>query len=223
MAEKLSINACSVSDGNISVESGESFDLMLNPSDFTHDCSIDYNEEKTPGQLGSDLKFNGIKPEKLKFETVIDGTGAVPPAPGKETEDVKTQLDSLQDIVYGYDGSKHETAVVRILWGSVIFYGRLDSMDVKHTLFSPDGVPLRSKLTLSFTSFMSNEEEALKANRSSPDLTHVITVKEGDTLPLLCYKIYNSSLYVTDVARANGLTHFRNIKSGDKLVFPPLR
>ena len=223
MAEKLKINACSVSDGNISVESGESFDLMLNPSDFTHDRSIDYNEEKTPGQLGSDLKFNGVKPETLKFETVIDGTGAIPPAPGKETEDVKTQLDSLQGIVYKYDGSKHEPAVVRILWGSVIFYGRLSSLDVKHTLFSPDGVPLRSKLTLTFSSYLSNEEEALKANRSSPDLTHIIIVKEGDTLPLLCHRIYNSSIYVTDVARANDLTNFRQIKAGTRLVFPPLR
>ena len=70
---------------------------------------------------------------------------------------------------------------------------------------------------------MSQEEESLRANRKSADLTHVVEVRAGDTLPLLCYRIYRDSHYYTQVARLNNITDFRDIKPGTKLFFPPLR
>jgi nucleoid-associated protein YgaU len=70
---------------------------------------------------------------------------------------------------------------------------------------------------------MSKEEEALRANRSSPDMSHLIEVKAGDTLPLLCYRVYRDSSYYLEVARQNKLTDFRDLKPGSKLHFPPLR
>ena len=70
---------------------------------------------------------------------------------------------------------------------------------------------------------MSKEEEALRANRSSPDLSHIIEVKAGDNLPMLCYQVYKDSAYYLDVARVNGITNFRDIRPGTKLHFPPLR
>jgi urease beta subunit len=37
----------------------------------------------------------------------------------------------------------------------------------------------------------------------------------------MTHKIYNQSKYVTQVARANDLTSFRNIPAGTALRFPP--
>jgi nucleoid-associated protein YgaU len=75
---------------------------------------------------------------------------------------------------------------------------------------------------LSFTNAMSPQEEALRANRSSPDLSHDVVVVEGDTLPLLCYRIYRDSSYYPEVAQVNGLSNFRRLKPGMRLFFPPL-
>ncbi len=58
--------------------------------------------------------------------------------------------------------------------------------------------------------------------KKSPDLTHVRSVKAGDRLDLMTNKIYNDSKYVTQIAKANGLTTIRKIKPGKDLVFPPL-
>ena len=196
---------------------------MLNPSDYKHDRSISYNEDKTPGQIGADLKFSGIKPETVSFTIIIDSTGAIPAPGGGAPEDLKTQLEPLNVIIYKYDGDKHEPNVVRVLWGKLIFYGRLSAIDVSYMLFSQEGVPLRAKIKLSFSSFLSRKEEALKSNKSSPDLTHEVIFKDGDTLPLLCYKIYKDPAYVVDIAKINKITNFRNINPGTKIVFPPLR
>ncbi len=54
-------------------------------------------------------------------------------------------------IVYKYDGSNHEPNHVRVLWGNLIFFGRLESMSVEYTLFKPGGEPLRAKIKLSFS------------------------------------------------------------------------
>jgi nucleoid-associated protein YgaU len=59
--------------------------------------------------------------------------------------------------------------------------------------------------------------------KSSPDLSHLVTVKAGDTLPLLCCNIYGSSVYYLEVARVNGLAHFRDLAPGMQLLFPPLQ
>ena len=225
LKKKLKLSPCTVDDsGNVSVSDGDSFEVMLNPSSYSHAYTIGYNKKEPQGQLGSDTKFSGIKPEKVDFEILIDGTGVVNlPIPGKGSPDVKTQVKQLTDIVYKYDGSNHEPNHVRMLWGSLIFFGRLDSMSVDYTLFKPSGEPLRAKVKMSFTGFMSKEEEALRANRSSPDLSHLVLVKAGDTLPMLCYRVYKDSSYYLEVARVNGITNFRDLQPGTKLHFPPLR
>lgn len=218
LKELLTITECTVSsDGSISVGSS-SFEVMLNPSSYSHTHQICYNHKKTLGQLASSAKFSGIQAEKVSFDIVIDGTGVV----SLLADDVPTQLSDLESVVYKYDGGDHEPNHVQLVWGSFKFYGRLESMAVDYTMFKPSGTPLRAKVKLAFTGFMSKEEEALRANRSSPDLTHIIEVKAGDTLPLLCYKIYKDSRYYLDVARVNNLTHFRNLVPGTRLYFPPL-
>lgn len=218
------ISACDVArDGSVSVDTGNSFEVMLNPSDLSHDFSIRYNETDIPGQLSKMKKFDGINSEKVGFKLILDGTGVVTNSDSaKSAEDVKTQVQKLTDIIYKYDGNKHEPNHVRLLWGSFLFYGRLESLNFKYTLFKPSGEPLRAEANIKFTGFMTPEEEALQANRSSPDLTHVIQVKSGDTLPALCQRIYNDPLLYLAVAKINKLNNFRKLKPGTRLVFPPL-
>lgn len=217
MVTKLSISPCDVDEsGNISVQ-GSKFEVMLNPSGYKHGYAICYNEKKALGQSAAQPKFKSTGGEKVDFDIVLDGTGVVGDA------DVDSQVNSLNAIVYKYDGNNHQPNLVRLLWGSFIFFGRLNSMSIDYTLFRPSGVPLRAKVKLAFTGYVGSNEEALAANRSSPDLTHLIEVKAGDTLPLLCHRIYKDSSYYLEVAKINGLTNFRNIRPGTKLHFPPLR
>jgi len=221
--DKLTISVCNVDKkGKVAVDKSKAFKFMLNPSEYDHSFAIEYNKQNAIGQSGSDTKFSGIKPEKLKFTTLMDGTGAVA-GPDASKTDVKTQLKDLKAVIYNYDGKKHEPNYVQVLWGSQIFYGRLESMSVENTLFKPSGEPLRSRIQLGFSGFMSKEEEALRANRSSPDMSHLIEVKAGDTLPQLCYRVYRDSSYYPEVARVNDITDFRDIRPGSKLHFPPLR
>lgn len=210
-------------DGSVSIDSASTFTLMLNPSELSHEHSISYNTRKTLGQIGSDTKFSAINPDKIRFSVVFDGTGAVASAsPGGTPVAVRDQINGLRAVVYDYVGEEHEPSRVRLLWGALIFFGRLESMTIQYTLFKPSGDPLRARVELGFIGSMSNNEEQLAANRSSPDLTHRVLIREGDTLPLLCNAIYGDPSYYPEVARLNGLVEFRRLRAGDWLHFPPL-
>ncbi|WP_076414635.1 peptidoglycan-binding protein [Shewanella sp. UCD-KL12] len=212
MAKKLTIET---------EDASSKFELMLNPSNFNHNYTIKYDNKKNKslGTSSSESKFAGYDAESVDFTTVIDGTGVI-----KTTKaiDVSKQISDLKQIVYNYVGKKHEPNVVNVIWGTLYFVCRLTSFKVEYVLFKPDGTPLRAKVSLAFSGFMTNKEEALKSKRSSPDLTHVIEFKSGDTLPLLCQQVYEDDSYYMQVARFNNLDSFRVIKPGTKLLFPPL-
>lgn len=220
LKEKLTITECTLEEDGSITAGTNSFEVMLNPPSYSRNYSICYNQKQTLGQLGNESKFNGIDPENITINLILDGTGVVNVI---GMTDVNTQLQKLNAVIYNYDGSEHETNHVKLVWGSFLFYGRLKNMSVEYTLFKPSGEPLRAKVKLDFTSFASSKQQALTANNSSPDLSHLVEVKAGDTLPLLCYRIYKNSAYYADVAKVNNLDDFRNLKPGTKLHFPPLR
>lgn len=220
MAElvKLKITPCVIDNGMITIQDSRAFSLLLNPSKYSRAYEIAYSERKTYGQAGSPVRFHAISDETVSFEVLLDGTGVV----STSAPDVATQVRGLSQVVYNYQGTEHEPNHVQVLWGSFIFFGRLTTMSVNYTLFKPSGDPLRATVSLAFRGFMTEQEEARLANRSSPDLTHVIEVRAGDTLPLLCHRVYKDASYYADVARFNNLVNFRDLAPGLRLQFPPL-
>lgn len=220
----LQITACTVDEeGNVNPDENDSFEVMINPASYHYKRNINFNKKAGIGQIGSSLKFSRVKEDQVSFNIVFDGTGVVNAGiPGIVSDDVKTQVKNL-DKVLGYDGNLHEPKHSRLLWGSLIFFGRLESMSSEYTLFKPSGEPLRAKIKLEFAGFMSDRKESLKANRSSPDLSHIIEVRAGDTLPLLCNRVYRDSSYYLQIARINQLANFRQLTPGDKLYFPPVK
>ncbi len=95
-------------------------------------------------------------------------------------------------------------------------------MDITYKLFTSQGLPLRALVKTTFIGSIEDDKRLAKENAQSPDLTHIRTIKEGDTLPLLCKEMYGDIKYYVEVANFNGLNDFRNLKTGDKIKFPPL-
>lgn len=218
------MTACTVSpSGSINDIGGKQFEVMLNPSSYRHHRKICYSKRHEFGQIASASKFDGIQPDTVSFNIVVDGTGVTKtPIPGLGSKDVTTQMETLNKVVYAYDGESHEPNHVKLAWGVMIFYGRLLTMSVDYTLFKLNGEPLRAKVDLEFQGFMPKSEQDRRKNQSSPDLTHLVEFRQGDSLPLLCYRIYEDSSYYLEVARVNEISAISDIAPGTRLVFPPL-
>ncbi len=218
---KLNIVPCDSKKGKTTPRRDPVFEAMLNPSTLKHTQSIFYDDVKANGASANTIKFKSVGNDTISFALTFDGTGVVEPVTQKNS--VASRIDDLRRVVYRYEGNDHQPHVVRLLWGKLIFFGRLQSLTIDYTLFKPSGEPLRAKVDLSFLGTMSAKEESLVAKRSSPDLTHEVSFQAGDSLPLLCQRIYGDSAYYTAVARHNRIVNFRAIRPGTIILFPPLR
>jgi hypothetical protein len=216
------------------------FEVQVNPDKVNYDRSIKYNEETITGANRAVATFKAYGEEEIKFSLTFDGTGVIPPknfdpnaaATGyvqgmagvsPPSDDVIKTLEEFEKIVFTFNGEEHGPNKVDIRWGSLhIKNCYIKTYNVVFTLFSPEGKPIRATVALAFKCIMDQIQRVKEANTSSPDLTHLKTIRMGDELFILCNEIYKSPKYYLQVAEKNNILNFRNLKAGSKLLFPPL-
>lgn len=218
--EKLRIRAFKT--GKLTEPAG-AYSVYINPDKYSQSFTICYADVSAQGSSGTSPQFNKIAADTVSFELIFDGTGVVPPPqPGVQTSNVQEQIESFKELVAGYEGDIHSPRFLVLSWGTLFFPCRLARFDLTYTLFKPDGTPLRARANVNFTSYTPPDDLYLAANSTSPDLSHLVTVQAGDTLPLLCHRIYGSSVHYRKIAEINGLVGFRALTIGSRLLFPPL-
>jgi hypothetical protein len=201
---------------------GSPIEVLINPESFTMDYKLKFAQDgQGQGTSGQQLKYEYSSPGEMSFEFLFDCTGIID---GKRRENVAQDIADFKKVLLEFKGDTHEPPHIKLAWGnSTLFKGRLTSLSINYKLFSPDGQPLRAVAKASFKQSIEEEKRAAQERRSSPDLTHVRMVKAGDTLPLMCQRIYGSPKFYLQVAAANGLKNFRQLMPGTELFFPPVK
>lgn len=212
-------------DNKFLSKTGHSFTVMVNPGSYRTRKQIQYAQCKLMD--GGNLPtYQGFEDEEMHFEFVLDDTGALIDwknlANLNIMKPLPTLLDELQQTVYDFDGDSHETPYLKVMWGTLSFDARMKNLNISYMLQTAEGKPVRAKIELDLLKYVDPETQAKEKNKSSPDLSHLVTVKAGDTLPALCFKIYKSAAYCSEVARVNHLNGFRDMAPGTQLFFPPL-
>lgn len=194
---------------------------FINPKDYTLALNASYKREQVLGDPKATYVFANYGEEKLDMgDFIVDGTGLVQMANNK---DVDGYIAKFKNVVCSYIGELHRPPFLKITWGNLSVICFCESFKATYTLFNPDGTALRAKIKLGLIRTVDFETKLKQARLSSPDLTHMRTVKAGDTLPLMTYQVYGDPYYYRDVARINGLNHINAIQPGDQLYFPPLK
>ncbi|MFK7971334.1 MAG: peptidoglycan-binding protein [Bacteroidia bacterium] len=227
------------------VYTGDEFTAQLNPESMNIRYANLYDGGAKPiASEGSEPRYQGSSPVQLDFELLFDGTGVVPAPPegpagalanvpiagaiasaiaGDDGPyDVVENIRAFNKIAYHKDGDIHRPFLVEVIWGKLAYNGALTSVAYNFKLFKPDGTPLRATAQVSFREALHGFLQEAKTKNNSPDLTHMVTVKAGDTLPLLSQKMYGDASLYMEVARINKLVSFRSLKPGMVLRFPPV-
>lgn len=211
-----------VSDTKFKLQQSQKISVLINPNELSVDYQVEMKNFSPLGSTGYGKKFKGFRPAKISFDLIFDGTGAVAPQPSSFALDVVAQIKAVMDVVYTYEGDQHEPNIVQLVWGNLSYDARLERFSTKYTLFKANGRPLRATASLGFSSYKTIEQSKAEANQQSPDMSHIVVVQAGDTLPLLCQRVYGDSRYYAQVARFNKLVQFRVLPPGLRLHFPPL-
>lgn len=240
--EKLKIKV--MEDGVATTNPDLIYDALINPETYKIKLKIEYTPERpAPGNTAVNQQFVSALPPDLQLDFIFDNTGVIPmplegiagalsgipvagaiagAIAGAEKYDILDDISKFKKILYDIDGDTHAPRTVQLVWGTLLFTGILVSLDFNFKLFKPDGSPIRVIATAAFSGTVEDDLRVALEQKNSPDLTHVREFKNGDTLPLMSYKIYGDPGYYLEVAKANKITNFRDIKPGAKIFFPPV-
>jgi len=197
---------------------GKPFVAMMNPETYSVETKMEFNTTQGHGTSGSQPRFELKLPEEMSFEFLFDSTGIVD---GQPVDDLGAKIKDFSQFLMGYDGESHEPKFFKLAWGTLVFKGRCTGLLINYKLFNPDGAPIRAICKVTIKQFQEENLRVAEENNRSPDLTHRRVVKKGDTLPLMCWRIYGDSRHYLEVARANGLSNFRDLPPGTVISFPP--
>jgi len=217
----LAFDSSEAAESGGKMEAKDSFEALINPETYTLDYKLKFSESgQGQGTSGKQLKYEYTEPEEITFEFLFDNTGIID---GKPHDSIADDIKKFKQVLIEYKGDAHEPRHFKLVWGeNSIFKGRVTDVGITYKMFKPDGTPIRATAKVKFKSSIEEQKRAAKENKKSSDLTHIRKVKAGDTLPLMCYRIYGDSKYYLKVAEANSLGNFRLLTPGQDSAFPPI-
>ena len=204
--------------------SGEAtFEVLINPQSYQVSQTLHWTENQAQGSAEQSLDFNKMGGQDVTMELIFDGTGLVPTIPTSlKGKTVSEQIKLFRAVTTKFNGDEHRPNYLKLSWGDFTFYGVLASLNLTYSVFDSSGNALRAKANCTFKSSVSAATAAALENKNSPDMTHVRTMHQGQSLWNMCSQIYKDPEQYIMVARSNGLDQFRRVKPGRKLHFPPL-
>lgn len=215
------------------------FKAHINPESYEQSVQIYFSEFQAQGTSLAEGKYSHTDRRSMSFDLLLDRTGALGNASdtkldffldnvgdfGNNASRDKTIEDDVKhfkELTLNYEGAIHKPRYLLLLWGTLHFPCQLESLKIEYKMFDKSGVPLRAILKTTFLEFMEEKLRTKKERKSSPDLTHIRTVKEGDTLPMMTHAIYGDASYYLEVARVNNILNFRKLTPGQDIYFPPI-
>jgi hypothetical protein len=211
----------------ISAENGITITAMFNPERYTVSKSLQLAEIGIPGLDAPVVQYVRGQNEKISRELFFDTTDAGMIGDVTDVRDKTTPVYQLMKV----DGELHAPPRVTLSWGdagqltshgaSISPWLVLESISEDFNLFSPDGIPLRARLTVTFREAWTIDEQLQVTPRHSSDRTKLRQVQRGETLSQIAYSEYQDPHNWRPIADANNLINPRLLQPGTVLVVPP--
>ncbi|MBT6133650.1 MAG: hypothetical protein HN728_06305 [Flavobacteriales bacterium] len=208
-----------VANNTVSGDKRGNFELQVNPTDYKITMSTPPTTP-TSETLANGRTINKVLPPEertmnLKFH--LDSTGVIP-----GITSVHDSVSDLKWLCIDLHGDVHDSYFLQLYWNKLVFNCKCQSLEIDYVLFRPSGEPVRAVINATFKEYIDAKKKELLSNMNSPDMTHLHTIKAGDSLPALCHRIYGDPKYYLQVAQANNIVNFRDIPPGKKVLFPRL-
>lgn len=202
--------------------------VQFNPEKYSLTKGVQLAEIGIPGLDSPVLQFVRGQNEKITLELFYDTT---------EFGMVDNPIDVRQQTVQIYDLLKinsetHAPPRCMLSWGDggqLFSFGSslnprciVESVSEEFNLFSPSGIPLRAKLTVTFREYKTIEQQLAENPKHSSNRTKVLTVQRGQTLSFIAWTVYGDPTQWRSIADANNLENPRLLVAGSQLVIPNL-
>lgn len=204
------------------VQGGDSLEFAFNPTEYSVSKSAKW---QTPARnmkdkSGGKPEFLGSDPQTITMQIFFD-----------DWEPSERDLTRKIDQLFSWcapsrssEGSKKEQpSELKLNWGSndqladQKFY--LERVNVKYTMFSDDGNPVRATADISLKEIPDPPKGTNPTSGSiNARKTHLIS--DGDTLQSIATKEYGNPNFWRGLARFNDIDDPLRLRSGDRILLP---
>ncbi len=203
---------------------GKTLDVQYNPSELTFTKTAQVAEIPVPGLDTPLLQYVRGQAEtvsvELFFDSTEDGTGA-------EAAPVTKRTDKFYDLIKA-ERSTHAPPVLLFTWGGTAFPGEkrdafrcvVTSVRQQYTMFAPNGVPLRAKLTVDLKEYKPLRLHLQELGFLSADHTKATVARDGDSLSRIAYREYGDAREWRRIADENRIADPLALKAGTVLRVP---
>lgn len=193
-------------------------DFQFNPKELTVQKSAKWSREAQKGSKKSGVpEFKGANPSKLTLEMFLDAS---------DTQDdrvVKTIEQLLACCVptdESHQKKKGSPPWVVFHWGGLTsFTAYVSSVQVKYTLFTAGGMPIRATANVTLEE-ISGEQAAQNPTSGGLAARKVHTVVAGDTLQSIAWREYGDPNMWRALADANDIDDPMRLRAGRSLLVP---
>ena len=188
--------------------------LRFNPTEYQLQKTNNFAEIAIPGLESPPIQFVRGEAEKLSAEVLVDTSDTL--------ADVRVAYVNALRGLMDLNRELHAPPIVRFTWDTEVFRGVLDSLTVTYLMFTPEGIPLRAKLSLSLKEYRPVDIQIKENPTSSPDFEKTYVVRRGDTLSGIAFAVYRDATVWRAIAQNNQIQDPRTLPPGQVLQLPRL-
>lgn len=208
-------------------------EVPFNPTDLAFNKTAQMAEIAIPGLDSPVLQFIRGGTETLTVELFFDTTDS---GMGEKAKSVTELTDKFYQLVK-QDPETHAPPRCRFSWGEPSkeagqegksvsnapfwFTCIVESVDRKFLLFSPEGIPLRARLTVKMREYKTVKD--MVAELRSADHTKARVLKRRERLDQLAFKEYDTPAEWRRIAEENNLDDPLRVAPGTILKVPPMK
>jgi hypothetical protein len=198
----------------------ETIEFFLNPETITvgKEVKLEHNEHPQNPDI---VRWQMTKPTTLKLDTLWFDTY-------ETRENVRDKYINKLEALLDFLPETHTIPCVYFVFGEFsqvapadasVF--RVENLNVKYTMFLPDGTPVRAQVTMKLVQAQKEQQE-WEVQKESPDHAKLHTVRRGDTLQGISMKEYDDPAQWRRIADLNGIDNPMMLEPGRKLLVPPI-
>jgi hypothetical protein len=216
------------------LETGKSVEVQFNPTELSFNKTAQFAEIAIPGLDAPVLQFIRGGTETLSVELFFDSTDdGMADFPTSVTDKVNRFYDLVKQnpkthavprclFSWGAPPSSAEEQGKKFVSNAPFYFKCIvESVDRKFTLFSPEGVPLRARVTVKMREYQTVEE--MSRNLESADHTKAHVLKRRERLDQISAREYDTPAEWRRIAEANDLDDPRHVPPGTILKVPPIQ
>ena len=188
--------------------------LCFNPTEYQRSKANSFAEIGIPGLQSPPIQYVRGEAEKLTVELLADTSDTLDDVRLRYTNPIRDLMNINADL--------HAPPIVRLSWGSESFKGVVESLNLTFVLFTPTGIPLRAKISLTLKEYRPVDIQVRQTPKNSPNVDKSYVVRRGDTLSGIASAFYSDPTKWRAIALASQIVDPRYLRPGAKLTVPTL-